>query len=115
MEGPETPQLAAARAARTDLAAERARRPAAAPPAVPDPLPYCIWATVALLAWAFSPALVLSFFASLGAVRYLRAWQAGLRTTSCFLRDPRLVMAYLGILAVAGAAWTVWSLWQYLA
>jgi hypothetical protein len=42
---------------------------------------------------------------------YRRAWRAGLRRSDCLLRDPRLVMLYLGLLAAAGASWTVWTLW----
>ncbi len=40
-------------------------------------------------------------------LRYVRAWRAGLRRSSCLLGDPRWVITYLGLAAVAGIAWTV--------
>ena len=60
---------------------------------------------VRVLAPLVEPALQL-----LKAVR--RAWRAGLRKSDCILRDPRLVMLYLGTLAAAGAGWTFWVLWR---
>ncbi|NJN16122.1 MAG: hypothetical protein HC822_07490 [Oscillochloris sp.] len=79
-------------------------------PAVRDPLPYCIYATVALLAWLFSPAVAVAAFAALGFYRYWRAYRAGLRASDCILGDPRRVMAYLGILFVAGLGTTLGQL-----
>jgi hypothetical protein len=38
---------------------------------------------------------------------YWRSWRAGLRRSDCVLRDPRLVMLYLGLVSAAGVAWTV--------
>lgn len=79
------------------------------PPSVPpeqapfDPLRLCIFATVALLAWVFGPFAVLAF-AVLGLVGYARARRAGLTRSRCYLRDVRLVLAYLGCLALAAAA-----------
>lgn len=75
--------------------------PAAATDAAPafDPLRLCIFATVALLAWAFGPFAVLAF-AVLGLAGYVRAHRAGLRRSRCYLRDVRLVLTYLGALAV---------------
>ena len=75
--------------------------PAAAPPY--DPLRLCVFATIALLGWALGP-LALLFFAGLGVVGYWRARRAGLTRSRCVLRDTRLVLGYLGLLAVAGAA-----------
>ena len=54
---------------------------------------------------------VLAFFAARALLAYRRAWRAGLRRSDCILRDLRLVMLYLGILAAAGAGWTGWTLW----
>jgi hypothetical protein len=108
-----TPELQAAheaRAAQAALAAEGARRRPLAPPAIPDPLPLCVYTTVGLLAWVFTPAATVAVFGTLGFWAYWRAWRAGLRKSDCILRDPRLVMAYLGILTVAGAGWTLWRL-----
>lgn len=99
-----------ARAAQAALAAEGARPRPIPPPAIPDPLPLCVYATVGLLAWIFTPGAVVAFFGALGFRAYWRAWRAGLRKSDCILRDPRLVMLYLGVLSAAGAGWTVWRL-----
>jgi hypothetical protein len=106
---PASDRQAAARRARAEQAARAAagrQPPPQPPPAVVDPLPYCIWATVALLAWILSPPVALAFFATLGAVRYVRAWRAGLRRSDCVLGDPRWVIAYLALAALAGVVWT---------
>ena len=68
-----------------------------------DPLRLCIFATVALLGWLLGPVALLGF-AVLGLVGYTRAYRAGLTRSKCFLRDTRLVITYLALLAVAGAA-----------
>lgn len=101
----ESPELAAARRAREAQAARVAAGtslPPLPPPAIRDPLAYCVWATVALLAWLLSPPLVAACFGGAGLWAYARAWRAGLRRSDCILRDPRLVMLYLGLLAAAG-------------
>lgn len=113
----ETPELEAARRAREAQAALQAAAAEARPlppPAIADPLRFCVWTTVALLAWVVTPAAVVAFFGIMGVLAYRRAWKAGLRRSDCLLRDPRLVMAYLGILALAGAGWTVWRLVGWL-
>lgn len=69
-------------------------------PAEFDPLKLCIFATVALLTWIFGPLAVL-VFASMGLAGYWRARRAGLTRSKCYLRDTRLVLAYLGVLVVA--------------
>ncbi|MEZ0073671.1 hypothetical protein [Planotetraspora sp. GP83] len=70
-------------------------------PAQPyDPLKLCVYTTVALLAWLLGPWAVLGF-AVLGLVGYWRARRAGLTRSKCLLRDTRLVLAYLGLIAVA--------------
>ncbi|WP_285728080.1 hypothetical protein [Psychromicrobium xiongbiense] len=72
-------------------------------PAAPyDPLRLCIFATVALLAWIFGPLAVVGF-AVLGVVGYARARRKGLLRSKCKLGDTRLVIAYLSLLALAGA------------
>ncbi|AQZ71111.1 hypothetical protein BKM31_44370 [[Actinomadura] parvosata subsp. kistnae] len=63
----------------------------------------CIYATVALLAWLLGPWAVLGF-AALGFAGYWRARRAGLTRSKCFLRDTRLVLAYLGLIALAAVA-----------
>ncbi|MFN8421888.1 MAG: hypothetical protein U0470_00330 [Anaerolineae bacterium] len=103
---------AAARAARQAVA----QRAAASPPgplAVADPLPYCIYATVALIAWIASPSLAAAVFGAMGLRRYWRAWRAGLDRSSCVLGDPRRVMVYLALLTTAGAGATMWRVAQW--
>jgi hypothetical protein len=105
----------AARAAR-EAQTQRAAEPAPGPIAVRDPLPYCIYATVALIGWIVSPPLAVAGFAALGLHRYWRAWRAGLRASDCILGDPRRVMAYLALLLIAGVGVTLWRLfgpWYY--
>ena len=65
-----------------------------------DPLRLCIFATVALLGWALGP-FALLFFAGLGFTGYWKARQGGLTRSRCLLRDTRLVLTYLAVLAVA--------------
>jgi hypothetical protein len=67
-----------------------------------DPLRLCIFATVALLGWLLGPVAVL-VFAGLGVAGYVRAYRAGLTRSRCFLRDTRLVIGYLTVLAAAAA------------
>ncbi|MDP9122354.1 MAG: hypothetical protein M3O15_13470 [Acidobacteriota bacterium] len=73
-----------------------------------DPLRFCVWTTVALLAWVLSPGLVAAVFGFAGLAAYARAWRAGLRRSDCILGDPRLVMLYLGLVGVSGFGWTAW-------
>lgn len=77
-----------------------------------DPLRLCVYATVALLAWLLGPVTVAAF-AGLGLIGYIRARRAGLRHSKCALRDTRLVIAYLGVIAVVAVVATVNSLWPH--
>jgi hypothetical protein len=107
----EAPTLAAARearAAQAALAAEGERPQPIPPPPIRDPLPLCVYTTVALLAWIFSPALVAAIFGFAGLRAYAKAWRAGLRQSDCILRDPRLVMLYLGLVGASGLGWMLW-------
>ena len=73
-----------------------------------DPLRLCIFATIALFGWLLGPVALL-LFAVLGLVGYTKARRRGLTNSKCFLRDVRLVLGYLGLLAAAGAMGTwVW-------
>jgi hypothetical protein len=61
----ETPELTAARRAREAQearAAEATQPRPIPPPAIPDPLPLCVYTTVALLAWLLTPALAAAVF-----------------------------------------------------
>ena len=71
-----------------------------------DPLRLCIFATVALLGWLLGPVALVGF-AVLGLVGYTKAYRAGLTRSKCFLRDTRLVIGYLALLAAAGAVGVV--------
>ena len=73
-----------------------------------DPLRLCIFATVALLGWAVGP-VALAVFAAVGFAGYWKARRKGLTRSKCFLRDTRLVLAYLGILLTAGL-WGIYSM-----
>jgi hypothetical protein len=77
--------------------------------AVYDPLRLCVYATIALLAWVFGPVVVV-VFAAVGFVAYWRARRAGLSRSKCVLKDTRLVLAYLGVVGLAGLAGIGWSL-----
>ncbi len=78
-----------------------------APPAF-DPLRLCIFATIALLGWAAGP-VALAVFAAVGFAGYWKARRRGLTKSKCYLRDTRLVLAYLGALLAAGL-WGIYSL-----
>ena len=71
-----------------------------------DPLRLCVYATVALLAWLLGPVMV-AVFAGLGLIGYIRARRAGLRHSKGALRDTRLGIAYLGVIALVAVAATV--------
>lgn len=82
--------------------------PSAATDSPYDPLRLCVFATIALLAWLLGPVALVAF-ALLGAVGYLRARRAGLLRSRCKLGDTRLVIAYLLVLALLGAAGTAYA------
>ncbi|HEY0602702.1 MAG TPA: hypothetical protein VGD58_07310 [Herpetosiphonaceae bacterium] len=72
-----------------------------------DPIRFCIFTTIALIAWAFGPPLAVTLMSGLGLWAYANAWRQGLRQSKCFLRDPRLIMGYLGGAFVLGLIFTV--------
>ena len=76
-------------------------------PVVFDPIRFCIFTTVALIAWAFGPPFAVTLMSGLGLWAYAQAWRRGLRTSKCFLRDPRLVMGYLLSAFVFGLYFTM--------
>lgn len=79
------------------------------PRTAPDPLRWCIFTTIALLAWLFTPAAIVVVFSAAGLWAYGRALRAGHKTTRCYLRDTRLVLAYLLIAFAAGVFFTARS------
>lgn len=84
-----------------------------APRAPYDPLRLCVYATIALIAWLLGPWAVAGF-AVLGFAGYWRARRAGLTRSRCFLRDTRLVLGYLALLALAGLAGIGWHVYGWL-
>ena len=77
---------------------------ASAGPTVPfDPIRFCVYTTVALLAWLVSPPVMVMVMSGLGLWAYSRAVRAGLTRSKCVLRNPKLVLLYLGTVFAAGA------------
>ena len=76
-----------------------------------DPLRLCVYATVALLAWLLGAWAVVAF-AGLGLVGYVRARRAGLLRSKCALRDTRLVIGYLAVVAVVAAGSIIHGVWD---
>jgi hypothetical protein len=75
-----------------------------------DPVRYCVYTTIALIAWAITPAAAVVWLSGLGLWGYGRAWRAGARQSRCLLRDVRIVLAYLGVAFLLGAVSVVRSL-----
>jgi hypothetical protein len=73
----------------------------AAAAAVFDPLRYCIFTTLGIIAWIAGPAVVVAAASAFGVAAYWRARRAGLTRSKCVLGDTRLVMLYLGVAFVA--------------
>ena len=71
-------------------------------PPVFDPVRYCIFTSVALLAWVFGAPVIVMLMSAIGLFLYVNAYQKGLRRTACFLRDPLIAIAYLTFAFVAG-------------
>jgi len=68
-----------------------------APPSTLDPIRYCVYTTVALLAWLVSPPVMVMAMSGLGLWAYWRACAAGsreanacfgIRGSSCFISEP---------------------------
>jgi hypothetical protein len=79
-----------------------------------DPIRFCVFTTIALIAWVVGPPLAVLLMSGLGLWAYSNAWRQGLRQSKCFLRDPRLVMLYLGGAFVLALAFTVRDLGMLL-
>ena len=67
-----------------------------------DPIRFCVYTTVALLAWLVSPPVMVMAMSGLGLWAYWRAVRAGLTRSKCVLRNPKLVLFYLGAVFAAG-------------
>jgi len=72
-------------------------------PATIDPIRYCVYTTVALLAWLVSPPVMVVAMSGLGLAAYWRAVRGGLTRSKCVLRNPRLVLLYLATVFTGGA------------
>jgi hypothetical protein len=68
-----------------------------------DPLRYCIFTTIAVVAWLLSPAVAVLLMSGLGLWAYGRAYRAGLRESRCVLRHVWLVFGYLSSAFVIAA------------
>lgn len=79
-----------------------------------DPIRFCIFTTIALIAWTFGAPFAVTLMSGMGLWAYAHAWRQGLRTSKCFLRDPRLIMGYLGGAFVLGVTFTVRGVLSYL-
>lgn len=79
-------------------------------PAEYDPLRLCIYTTIGLIAWLITPPLTVAIFGVTGVAAYVRARRRGLAKSRCALGDTRLVIGYLGFLAVAGTVATAMRL-----
>ncbi len=114
----ETPEAAASRIAQgprpSDFINSGGQPPGVAEAKPFDPLRLCIFATISLLGWMFGP-LAVVVFAGVGFAGYWKARQAGLTRSRCYLRDTRLVLGYLFLLAAAGAWGLVLLVQRWLA
>jgi hypothetical protein len=78
-------------------------QPAAPAQTTFDPIRFCVYTTVALLSWIVSPPIMVMIMSGLGLVAYWRAMRDGLTRSKCVLRNPRLVLLYLGAVFAVGA------------
>ncbi len=78
-----------------------------------DPIRFCIFTTIALIAWVVGPPFAVMVMSGLGLWAYATAWHQGLRRSKCLLRDPRLVMGYLGIAFVLGLVFSLRGLLRF--
>ena len=79
-----------------------------------DPLRLCIFTTIAILAWLLTPPLVVVWMSTLALIAYWKAHRAGLTRSRCYLRDVRLVLAYLSVAWILGVVFTVRELVMWL-
>jgi hypothetical protein len=72
-----------------------------------DPLRLCVYTTIAVIAWLITPPAAVVWTSTLALFGYVRAHRAGLTRSRCYLRDVRLVLAYLGLAWLVGMIFTV--------
>ncbi len=70
-------------------------------PPIFDPIRYCVFTTVALIAWVFGAPAAVALTSALGLTFYVVAYRKGLRQSKCLIGDMRLVIAYLAIAFIA--------------
>jgi hypothetical protein len=72
-----------------------------------DPLRFCIFTTIALIAWALSPPVAVMLMSGMGLWAYGRGRVHGIGRTKGLLLDTRVVMTYLGAAFLASTffAW----------
>ena len=78
--------------------------------ATSDPLPFCVWTTIAVLAWLLTPPLVVTAFGLFGLKAYISARRKGLKESKCVLGDTRIVIFYLALCTLAGFTGTIMAL-----
>ena len=66
-----------------------------------------------IFAVCFITVFIAVFFAVIGLLGYARARRAGLTCSKCYLRDTRLVLAYLGLVAAAATAAILLRAWEW--
>lgn len=71
-----------------------------------DPIRFCVFTTVAIIAWVCGAPFAVMLMSGIGLWAYVVAYRKGLRESKCFLRDTRLVIGYLGLAFLVGAAFT---------
>ena len=79
-----------------------------------DPIRFCIFTTIALIAWVCGAPFAVTLMSGLGLWAYAHAWRQGLRQSKCFLRDPRLIMGYLGSAFLLGLIVTLRGILAFL-
>lgn len=72
-----------------------------------DPIRFCVFTTVAIIAWVFGAPFAVALMSGIGLAAYINAYRGGLRESKCLLRDTRLVIGYLGVAFVLGVVFTV--------
>jgi len=75
-------------------------------PPGPDPLHWCVYATVSLLTVVLGPAVLVAF-SLIALIAYGRAYIGGRRRSRCLLRDTRLVLLYAAATLALGVVATV--------